>query len=83
MHWTKANFLNISTYDQIRKTYPEASQTTKMESFVKIVNGSHSLTISAKSSILLVFLGSKYTFAFTKETFKDKYVNFTFRVVIR
>ena len=37
------------------------SQASKMEQFVKIVNGIKLLTVFTKSSILDVWMGSKYT----------------------
>ena len=41
------------------KTYAEASQTSKMELFEKIVNNLKPLTIFTKSSVLNVWLGSE------------------------
>ena len=38
----------------------ERSHTSKMKLFVKTVNGSQSLTIIAKGSILVVWQGSEY-----------------------
>ena len=43
------------------EVYPEPYQTSKMELLAKIVNGFQPLTIFAKSSILDVRQGSKYT----------------------
>ena len=38
MHWTKTNFVNITTnYEEIRKTHAETRSTSKMEPFVKIM----------------------------------------------
>ena len=45
---------------QYAEAYSEPSQISKMEPFVKIVNGVVSLTIFSKSSILDVQLCSKY-----------------------
>ena len=45
--------------------YSEWSQTSKMELFAKIVHGVQLLTIFSKSSILGVWLGSKYASHFS------------------
>ena len=42
--------------------YSEPCQTYKMELFAKIFNGFPPLTVLAKSSILDIWLGSKYAF---------------------
>ena len=42
--------------------YSESYQTSKMERFVKTVNGFYPLTGSAKRSILDVWHGSKYAY---------------------
>ena len=42
--------------------YSEPCQTSKMELFLKIINGRKPLTIFAKSSILDVWLGSERAF---------------------
>ena len=47
-------------------TFLKPSQTSKMEIVVKIVNGNKLLTIFKKSSILDVWMGSKYTSVFWK-----------------
>ena len=46
----------------ISQAYSESCQTSKMEIFVKIVNGLKSLAIFAKNFILDVLQGSKYSF---------------------
>ena len=44
----------------------EPGETSKMELFVKIVNNIKLLTIFTKSSILDIWMGSKYTSVFWK-----------------
>ena len=41
-----------NTKQRLSEAYPEPSQTSKMELFVKIVKGGNPLTIFEKSSIL-------------------------------
>ena len=52
-------------YKTISETYPEPSQTSKMELFVKIVYSWNPLAISTKNFITDVRLCSKYTSDFT------------------
>ena len=51
---------------EVLVAFSEPGQTSKMELFVKIVNDVKLLTIFKKSSILDVWMGSKYTSAFWK-----------------
>ena len=44
---------------RLSEAYPEPSQTSKMELFVKIVKGGNPLTIFEKSSILDIWLCSE------------------------
>ena len=49
----------------VSDAYPEHSQTSKMELFVKMDKGCSTLTIFEKSSILDVWLCSEYTSEFS------------------
>ena len=58
-------FLSLSRYvstsrlkNYLTKAYPETCQTSKIERFPKIVNGSQSLTLMAKHFIFDVWKGS-------------------------
>ena len=44
------------------ETYSQPSQTSKMEVFIKIVNGFQPFTVFIKSSILDIWLGYEYAF---------------------
>ena len=50
----------------ITEAYSEHCQTSRMERFMKIVNGQKPLTIFAKCSILNVWQGSEYASALTR-----------------
>ena len=51
--------LSLSSLSKTKvKAYSESSQTSKIELFAKIFNGFHPLTVSAKNSTLVAWLGS-------------------------
>ena len=52
-------------YETVSERYSEPSQTSKMELFVKVVQGWSPLTISAKNFIINVLLSSEYASEFS------------------
>ena len=56
-------------FEKTSEAYLEPSQASKMELFVKIVNGFEPLAIFAKSPILDVLLGSETAFDFEPKPF--------------
>ena len=53
--------ISASTEYNYPDEYSKPSQTSKMERFAKKIDGFYPLTISAKHSILEIWLGSEYT----------------------
>ena len=64
-YFTTNTIANFFVYERLKipEAYSEPSRTPKMELFGKMVNSWKSLTVSPKSSILDVWLGSEYVYA--------------------
>ena len=76
MVWTMIDFSHLIKNIMVTtESHPEPSQTSKVELFAKIINGSKSLIVFARSSILDDWFGSEYA-CFVRK--KDHFVSISF-----